>query len=103
MRRVLWIGAAAVLSLAMATTVQAEPGGGSHGHGSHGHGRHGHGRQGRGGHRHRWSHRIFDQRYGCNVFLCADDGYWYYWCDPDSCYYRLDYCPYGTYAWDDEG
>jgi hypothetical protein len=26
---------------------------------------------------------------------------WYYWCPPDDCYYPVDYCPYGTYSWDE--
>jgi hypothetical protein len=52
---------------------------------------------------HRWGRKCFDRRYGCKVFFCANDGCWYYWCAPDGCYYTVDYCPYGTYSWDDNG
>jgi hypothetical protein len=116
MRRILLIGAAIILSLALVSTVQAGHGGG-HGHGGQG-GRGGQiggqrgsqrgarvgGGRARSGRRgHRWRSRYFDRRYGCNVFLCAEEGCWYYWCPPDDCYYPIGYCPYGTYSWDDEG
>jgi hypothetical protein len=56
--------------------------------------------QGKGGHH--WASKLFDRRYGCRLY-CGDDGGWYYWCPPDECYYPVDYCPYGTYVWDDDG
>jgi hypothetical protein len=127
MRRILAIGAAAVLSLALVSAVQAGHGGGGHGgHGGGGHhgglgGHHGGFGGHHGGHHgarrpgarqqasarsgkwgHSWRSRYFDRRYGCNVYCCADDGCWYYWCPPDDCYYPVDYTPYGTYAWDDD-
>ena len=45
-----------------------------------------------------WGARRFDSRYGCD---CYWDPYvleWYYWCEPDLCFYPVSYCPYGVYA-----
>ncbi len=121
MRRIHLSVAAAILSMALATTAQASPkGGGGHGgsghggsgHGGSGHGGSGHGGAGHNGHGHNgihgksghhWGKKTFDKRYGCKLYFDADSGDWYYWCSPDDCYYPVEYCPYGTYSWDDQG
>ena len=52
---------------------------------------------------HQWGKKTFDKRYGCKLYFDADSGDWFYWCSPDDCYYPVDYCPYGTYSWNDQG
>jgi len=46
-----------------------------------------------------WRYKCWDARYLCFLFLCPDDGIYYYWCEPDDCYYPINFCPYGVYAW----
>jgi len=125
MRRIHLCVAAAILSMALATTAQAGPkGGGGHGPGSHGPSKSGGSKSGtsksgtshngtgkgsasksgiKGKSGHHWGKKTFDKRYGCKLYFDAGTGDWYYWCSPDDCYYPVDYCPYGTYSWDDEG
>jgi hypothetical protein len=78
--------------------------------GSHAHGRRGrafakHSGRGRAGHRglHRlnWTRRYWNLNFGAYLYYNPDDGEYYYWCQPDDCYYPEDYCPYGRYDFDD--
>lgn len=48
---------------------------------------------------HHWSREYFSNRYGCTVYTDPGCGCDYYWCQPDSCYYPVSYCPYGRYGW----
>ena len=46
-----------------------------------------------------WTSQRWDARYGC---VCFYDPYilaWFYWCEPDLCYYPVAYCPYQTFCW----
>jgi hypothetical protein len=117
MRRFLLGTATAVLCVGLTGTAQAGPHGGHGGghHGGHGGGHHG----SHGGHHRTQNHRargaksfrgkghfrrsagVWDKRYGCRLYLDGDTGAYYYWCPPDDCYYPVDYCPYGTYSWDE--
>jgi len=53
-------------------------------------------------HRH-WAYTRFDARYGCTLYYDPDLCCYYYWCQPDSCYYPVSYCPYDRYAWSPTG
>jgi hypothetical protein len=96
-------------------------GGGGHGGGHGGHGTHGSGQGGHAGHsasrsrtasrsnrqrnrsyarNHRWGQSRYYAQYGCNLYYDNGEACWYYWCQPDDCYYPTDYCPYGTYSWE---
>jgi hypothetical protein len=64
-----------------------------------------HGRQFRGGyyypgrtHGH-WAYTVFDARYGCTLYYDPGLTCYYYWCEPDDCYYPVSYCPYDHYVW----
>jgi len=48
---------------------------------------------------HHWSSSRYFAQYGCTLYYDTDEQCWYYWCQPDDCYYPLSYCPYGTYSW----
>jgi hypothetical protein len=41
-------------------------------------------------HRH-WTHRYWWARYGCYTYYCPDTRCWYYWYEPDDCYYPCSY------------
>jgi hypothetical protein len=45
-----------------------------------------------------WAYTRLDVRYGCTLYYDPELGC-YYWCEPDSCYYPVSYCPYNRYAW----
>lgn len=45
-----------------------------------------------------WSYRCWYDRCGCYCYYCPCTCCYYYWCGPDSCYYPISYCPYGTYT-----
>ena len=45
-----------------------------------------------------WVSTIFSTDCGCNTYYCPYTEAWYYWCEPDSCYYPVTYCPYGTFV-----
>jgi hypothetical protein len=53
------------------------------------------------GYRHNhWGYRYWN---GTNrAWYYYDPGIksYYYWCQPDSCWYPVSYCPYGQYTWD---
>jgi hypothetical protein len=39
-----------------------------------------------------WSLHRYDSRYGCECYFDPSCSRWYYWCQPDSCYYPVSYC-----------
>ncbi len=45
-----------------------------------------------------WQCTCWRPDYGCNLYFCPSVRVWYYWCEPDDCYYPVDYCPYGTFV-----
>jgi hypothetical protein len=65
----------------------------------HGHHEYHGGHDFRGRYDHRWERRSWDGRYGCYLYWYPAGRAWHYWCAPDACYYPVDYCPYGVYAW----
>jgi len=46
-----------------------------------------------------WAHCRYDARYGCDCYWDPCSLTWYYWCEPDLCYYPVTYVPYRTYSW----
>jgi hypothetical protein len=52
----------------------------------------------RGRDHHHWGSVRFDRRYGCNCYWDPYVSVWYYWCQPDDCYYPVSYCPYRSYT-----
>lgn len=38
-------------------------------------------------------------RYGCTLYYDPELECYYYWCEPDGCYYPVSYCPYQRYVW----
>jgi hypothetical protein len=46
-----------------------------------------------------WSSHRFDSRYGCECYFDPCCSCWYYWCQPDGCYYPVTHCPYRVYTW----
>src|SRR5258708_3551911 len=46
-----------------------------------------------------WAHCRYDARYGCDCYWDPCSLSWYYWCEPDFCYYPVTYVPYRTYSW----
>lgn len=58
-----------------------------------------HGYYYQGGNHYHWRYRQWDARYGCYCYYDPSCTTWYYWCQPDSCYYPVNYCPYRTYRW----
>lgn len=46
-----------------------------------------------------WSYHCYDKRYGCECYYCPCTCCYYYWCQPDDCYYPVSYCPHGKYCW----
>ncbi len=95
MRRILLSAAALVLGLALVGTAEAGPrGSGSHGshsyHMTHGtHFKGGYFYKGR-EHSH-WTYRSWWARYGCYTYYCPSTCCWYYWYQPDNCYYPCSY------------
>jgi hypothetical protein len=59
--------------------------------------RHGYNYPGR--HHAHWAYTRFDVRYGCTLYYDPELECYYYWCEPDDCYYPVSYCPYQRYAW----
>jgi hypothetical protein len=46
-----------------------------------------------------WSHTRWFEQYGCTCYWCPCTSRYYYWCQPDGCYYPVSHCPYGKYSW----
>jgi len=46
-----------------------------------------------------WALCRYDARYGCDCYWDPCSLTWYYWCEPDVCYYPVTYVPYRTYSW----
>jgi hypothetical protein len=46
-----------------------------------------------------WTLSRFDARYGCECYWDPYSLAWYYWCEPDQCFYPVTYAPHRTYAW----
>jgi hypothetical protein len=49
-------------------------------------------------HKH-WDFCCFNKGYGCYLYYCPCTFGWYYFCEPDCCYYPVWYVPYRCYAW----
>jgi hypothetical protein len=47
---------------------------------------------------HHWSERCYSNRYGCDIFYCPSACGWFYFCEPDCCYYPVSHCPYGKFC-----
>jgi hypothetical protein len=119
-----------VVAVAFASQAEASPKSSGHGHGhgpsghvhapihhgpshvSHSHYKnyhvtHGtrfhHGYYYRGRNHSHWRCWRWDARYGCICYWDPSVCVWYYWCQPDSCYYPVSYCPYRTYCWTTPG
>jgi hypothetical protein len=45
-----------------------------------------------------WSTTRWDARYGCTLYYDPYVRCYYYWCEPDGCYYPVSYTPYNRYA-----
>ena len=45
-----------------------------------------------------WGLIRWDVRYGCNCYWDPCLLVWYYWCEPDQCFYPVSYCPYRRYT-----
>jgi hypothetical protein len=48
-----------------------------------------------------WTHHKWFVNFGTFCYWNPHIGGWYYWCQPDECWYPVTYCPYGVYNWDD--
>ena len=46
-----------------------------------------------------WNFCCFNKLYGCYLYYCPCTFVWYYWCEPDCCYYPVWYVPYRVYVW----
>lgn len=46
-----------------------------------------------------WSDCCWWDSYGCYVYWCPSICVWYYWCEPDECFYPVTYCPDGCYVY----
>ena len=46
-----------------------------------------------------WNFCCFNKLYGCYLYYCPCTFVWYYWCEPDCCYYPVWYVPYRCYVW----
>jgi hypothetical protein len=46
-----------------------------------------------------WSHYYYSERYGTTIYFDPYHSVYYYWCQPDGCYYPVSYSPYGRYGW----
>ena len=46
-----------------------------------------------------WSSRYWSDRHGCYLYWCPRTLGWFYWCEPFACYYPIEYCPTGRYAY----
>ena len=82
------------------------------GNGHDGRGREGYGNRGtrfehgiyyRGRDHYHWGAVRFDSRYGCDCYWDPYIRSWYYWCEPDFCFYPVSYCPYRCYTCDTPG
>jgi hypothetical protein len=49
-------------------------------------------------HKH-WDFCCFNKGYGCFLYYCPCTFGWYYFCEPDCCYYPVWYVPYRCYVW----
>ena len=43
-----------------------------------------------------WSHCYWWGKYGCYTYYCPSTYCWYYWYEPECCYYPCSYIPYAT-------
>ncbi len=46
-----------------------------------------------------WSYCKWYPDYGCHLYWCPVKRVWFYWCEPYGCYYPIDFCPTGVYAY----
>jgi hypothetical protein len=47
----------------------------------------------------RFHHKYFNHHYGTYCYYDEYTRCEYYFCEPDSCYYPMSYCPYGRFSW----
>ena len=52
----------------------------------------------KGKHHDHWSITRWDARYGCNCYFDPCVLAWYYWCERETCYYPVSYCPTRCYT-----
>ncbi len=45
-----------------------------------------------------WNYHCWDWRYGCYLYWDPCFRSYYYWCEPDECYYPISYCPYRKFT-----
>jgi hypothetical protein len=45
-----------------------------------------------------WAHKCWLPACGCYGYYCPYTLVYYYWCEPDLCWYPITYCPYGCYV-----
>jgi hypothetical protein len=98
MRRFLLSAAALVIGLALVGSAEAAPKSGSEGnsHGSRSY-RMTQGTKFKGGYfykgkdHHHWTYRYWWHKYGCYTYYCPGRCCWYYWYQPDNCYYPCSY------------
>jgi hypothetical protein len=45
-----------------------------------------------------WNYHCWDRRYGCYLYWNPWYRSYYYYCDPDDCYYPISYCPYRKFS-----
>jgi hypothetical protein len=93
-----------VIAIAPAVVDAAGPGkGGGNGGGKGASFKYG-GKSGYGGYSHghgynHWSYRCWNGNYGCYCYWDAGCSQYFYYCQPDSCYYPVTYCPYHRFSW----
>lgn len=47
-----------------------------------------------------WNRHVWSARYNTFIYYNPFTYGWYYWCQPDDCWYPVTYAPYGVYNWD---
>jgi hypothetical protein len=45
-----------------------------------------------------WNYHCWDRSYGCELYWNPWYRCYYYFCDPDDCYYPISYCPYVKFS-----
>jgi Ni/Co efflux regulator RcnB len=45
-----------------------------------------------------WNYHCWDRRYGCELYWNPWYRCYYYYCDPDDCYYPISYCPHRKFS-----
>lgn len=48
-----------------------------------------------------WAKHQWSVKHNTYCYFNPHVGGWYYWCQPDGCWYPITYCPYGVYNWED--